>query len=265
MQKCFISLFLIFFTYSVQGQEFSAGPLKPRSVQHLKQLVARLDTARSDTSAYWEYLRPVSPKGFKEGVILFSINGKPRPAITEFRVKILAKKDRIFYYQVDGEQCTGSVDEEVCTFNPLENYREEKQWLQMQKAFKNFFGPALDTTELFLKDFPFGYRCDLVGSYTPGKEFTDSMIRQQNKIAINQWLRSPNTEKQLFAAFALRKLKQQGLPLNRQERKQIRFVLKKRGTIYFCSYCIYGEESSRKITRFYRKSFKNQPESETTE
>lgn len=258
MQKCFITLLIILFTYSVQGQEFFARPLNSRSVQHLKQLVARLDTVRSDTSAYWEYLRPVSPKGFKEGVILFSIDSKPLPAINEFRVKILAKKDRIFYYQVDGEQCTGSGDKEVCAFRPLENYREEKQWLQMQKAFKDFFGLSLDTTALFLKDFPFGYRCDFAGSNTPGKEFTDSMIRQQNKIAINQWLHSPNTEKQLFAAFALRKLEKQGLSLARSERKKIRFVFRKKGTIHFCSFCIYETEPIRKIVKFY----KNLPEPE---
>lgn len=265
MQKLITALLVLLFTYSAQGQELFTGALQPLSVRHLMRQIDRWEAKGIDTSAEWEYFRPLSPKGYKEGVFRINVRKKSPPDSDDFRIKVLAKRNRIFFYQVAEERCKDYEDSSVCYFHPLEQDTSEKQWQAMNTTFKRFFGVAIDTADLFLQDFPFGYRCDFTASDTHGKEFMDSMTLQRNKAAILQWLHSPNTEKQLFAAFALRKLNKQGVALSRKERKQIRFVLKKRGTIYFCSYCLYGAESSRKITRFYKKFFKNQPKSETAE
>lgn len=259
MQKLLITLIVLLFTYSAQGQGPFDELLKPKSIRQLERFVSRAGEVRSDTTAYWHYLRTLAPGKYREGVIRLTTlkrnkNDPNRATVNDYSIHLLAKGDHIFYYQVCEEQCEPPIDEEACYFKPIFGFRDPEQFNRMTVAFHSFFGTSLDTNELFLPDFPFGSLCGFGGAPTDGKLAIDSMLLLKDKAAIVSWLHSPNTEKQLYAAYALKYLKKQGNKLDKKERRLIRYIMRKKGTIYSCSYCIYDTESIRSIIKFLRKN-----------
>jgi len=259
MQKCLITLIILLFTYSTQGQVPFDELLKPKSIRKLEQFVSKADELRSDTSAYWHYLRTLSPGGYLEGVLRITIfkrdkNDPNRATINDYSIHLLTKGDPIFYYQICKEYWDTTAQESDYYFKPIAKYADPQVFSSMQKAFHSFFEVAIDTNDLFLTDFPFGTSCGATGTPPEGQLAINRMLLLKDKTAIGQWLRSPNTEKQLYAAFALQKLNKQGIRLNKTERSLMRFISRKRGSTYNCAYCTYGTESIRRIVKFTRKN-----------
>lgn len=258
MQKLIILLILLLFHYAVQGQELFDELLQNKSIKQLTGFVNRTDKEPNDTGAYWHYLRTLAPGKYREGVLRVTIfkkskNDPNRATVNDYSINLLAKGDHIFYYRVCEEQCDPAIDKEACYFKPLSGFRDPKLFNRMKQAFYSFFGTGIDTNELFLADFPFGNLCGFGGDPTDGENTMDSMLLLKDKTAIVCWLRSPNTEKQLYAVYALKILQQKGFHLDKKEQRLMRFARRKKGTVYSCSYCIYGSESIRSIVKFRRK------------
>lgn len=259
MQKLFITLIVLLFTYSARGQVLFDELLKTKSIRQLNQFVSRTDEMRSDTTAYWHYLRTLTPGGYREGVLRITIfkrdkNDPNSATVNNYNINLLAKGKRIFYYQVCKKYYDTTRGEEDYYFQPIAEYSDKQVFSSMQRAFHSFFDVAIDTHDLFLPDLPFGSACGAAGTRPEGQLIMDSMLPLKDKTVIGHWLRSPNTEKQLYAAFALQKLKKQGIRLNKAERSLMRFATRKKGTLYTCSYCTYGTESIRSIVKFTRKN-----------
>lgn len=265
MQKLIITLIVLLFTCSAQGQTPFDQLVKPKSIRLLEQFVNRTDEVHSDTTAYWHYLRTLAPGKYREGVIRLNVfkrnkNDPNRATVNDYSIHLLAKGDHIFYYQVCEKQCDTSYEAEDCYFKPLYEFRDPKVYSRMQQSFWSFFGSDIDTSELFLINFPFGILCGMGGTVTEGKQAIDSMLRLKDRAGILNWLHSPNTEKQLYATFGLLELEKQGVSLSRSERKKIRFVFRKKGSINICSFCLYGIAPIREALQLYQEASQTETE-----
>ena len=79
-------------------------------------------------------------------------------------------------------------------------------------------------------------------------------VAKKNKDSLLKWLSSTNTERQMYGADGLFQLKKLGVPLSNNERKILKFVVKKRGKIYMCFGCSSSLEDIRAVTAdFYKR------------
>jgi len=75
-----------------------------------------------------------------------------------------------------------------------------------------------------------------------GRQQIDQWVRNKNKNALLNWLKSTNTEKQIYAVDGLSQLKKLGVKIADEELLIMKFVTTKSGTIRVCSGCIYSPD-----------------------
>lgn len=132
----------------------------------------------------------------------------------------------------------------------LETFKNDSLYTTFQQSFQNTFHAELNESDLFVTDFVFGSRCGYTGGRTKGTTEIDRMLAANDKEALLQWLRSPNTEKQLYAVQGLLQLEKKGTPLTEEERQIITFIKHKKGMAYACSGCIH---MNREITELAKE------------
>jgi hypothetical protein len=73
---------------------------------------------------------------------------------------------------------------------------------------------------------------------------------ETNDIAmLNEWLRSPVAEIQVYAIDGFSQLRKQGYKLSEEQRRLIKFIKKKKGNINTCSGCLFSSKTISSVTR----------------
>lgn len=196
-------------------------------------------------SSQWEYLRDLTSE-FQEGVFVCeqSAPDKVNPAINSvrtFRVNIIATKTAITYYELSEVKYKKNGNDWVPYYAPIAKFKDEKQFDRLSSSFKSTFKSDLNGNELFITDFVYGEHCGFAGINPEGRQQIDRWVKNKDKGELLNWLKSTNTEKQLYAADGLYQLQKLGIKITDEELLILKLVTTKKGTVNVCSGCIYSQ------------------------
>jgi hypothetical protein len=221
-----------------------------------KKYADKLSNREKRISSHWECLRDLTAN-FKEGVFIFekSVPDKDNPAISSvytFRVTLITTDKSIVYYELSEEKNKKVGNDWESYYDPINKFKDKKLFDSLQNSFKRIFQSTLNENELFITDFVYGKHCGLAGVDTKGRQQIDEWVTNKNKTELLKWLKSTNTEKQIYAVDGLYQLKKVGTKLTSEEMKMINFVTKKSGTIYVCSGCIHSQDDIISVTKEFK-------------
>ncbi len=227
-----------------------------KNILSTKDFVTFKKYADKLSNSHWENLRDLTTD-FKEGVFIFekSVPDNDNPAISSvytFRVNIITTKTQIAFYELREEKNkkVGNVWEPY--YDSIDKFKDEKLYDSLKNSFKGIFQTEINENELFVTDFVYGEYCGFAGVNPKGRQQIDEWVTNKNKTALLKWLKSTNTEKQIYAVDGLCQLKKAGTKLTNEEMKMINFVTKKSGTIYVCSGCIHSRDDIIRVTKKFK-------------
>ncbi len=249
LSTLFITLFL---TAQVVGQP----------VQKIKQLVKDKKFVALNSYIYkpqksnvdfgWETLRTIV-EDYQEGIIKIEENvpandGTGGNRINNYRVYLLADKDKIFYYKFIKTvyKKTGS-DQWEKHEETLDSLLDNVEYASFKNSFKQIYGDTLNHFDLFLTSIVYGSHCGIAGVNPEYMEQLNLLLQEENIDVIRQWLKSANAEKQLYAIKGYRILVHQGYNLTDEEKKIISIVERKKGMVFTCSGCMYTDETFQNV------------------
>jgi hypothetical protein len=204
-------------------------------------------------SSYWKYFRELT-KGFNEGIYFLehSVPDSPFSAISTvytFRVNIITTDHQIVYYDL-AEQKNRKVD---YGWEPYyistQTYSNDSLYAILEKEFKIAYDTTLNKGELFTDSIVFGHRCGRCGVDPIWEERIIKWVAENSKTELIAWLKSTNTEKQIYAIEGLYYLRKKGNSLTKKEYKIIRSIKKKKGTALCCNGCLYTTRSIWSLTK----------------
>jgi hypothetical protein len=208
-------------------------------------------------SSRWECLRDLTAE-FKEGVFFFEKfeQDKDRPAINSirtFRVTIITTKTEITYYELSEMKNRKNGNDWEPYYNPIAKFKDEKQFDKLRSSFKNIFKSDLNENELFITDFVYGEDCGWAGDAPEGRQQINQWVANKNKARLLKWLKSINTEKQIYAADGLFQLKKRGVKITDEELLILKYVTTKSGTVQVCSGCMRSQTDISTVTMEFKQ------------
>ena len=255
LTKCVLSLLLVLFwtnTLFGQVQEDVKKVLLTKDFVAFQKFADSLADSGPNSGSYWYYLRDLTPD-FKEGIFMFReiVQNQDNSAIisfNKFRVTMIIKNNEIVYCDLGKQDFKKEKEDFEEYYISIYNFRDKKQFTLLRSSFKSILGTDLNETELFVTDFVYGNYCGPSGTKPDGQEQIAKWVKRRNKVALLKWLKSTNTEKQIYAVEGLFQLKKAGVKFTNNEFKIIRFVINKRGDVHTCFGCNYDSESIRNVT-----------------
>jgi len=204
------------------------------------------------TKYYWKFWRNIV-SDFTEGV-LFVDEVTANRYIYGYRIDIIALHNKIVRFEFS-EVDPYAIRDMGCIYSQrkLLSFCNKKLYWLLKQQFEHEFYAPLNESELFADCIVYGDNCGMAPIDPPERIKIDSFVNTHSSDSLLDWLQSTNTEMQMYAVDGLLQLKQKGIALNYLERKLIRKILSKKGTVYTCFGCIYNSE---KIVRI-KESFKN--------
>ena len=155
----------------------------------------------------------------------------------EYDLVLIANDNAIIYWRLDTiyDRSSGVKDKFV----------NKKAYNNLLTDYRMFYGAPLNENELFAVPASFALEACGEGGYFPDMYLTmDSLISTKNLTVLGKWLRSVNIETQLYAIEAFSRL---NLPLNSEDKKIIRYILSKDGTVQSCEGCDSSDRSVKDI------------------
>ena len=259
IKRLIAALIPLLWTSNVSGQiqDEVRKSLDSKDFVAFKKYADDLSATDKRISSHWEYLRDLTSE-FKEGVFVFenSSPDKDNPAVTSirtFRVAVIATKTLITCYELSEIKYKKKGSEWWPYYQSIAKFKDEKQFDRLRHSFKSIFKSDLNESELFVTDFVYGRHCGFAGVNPEGRQQIDQWVINKNKSALLNWLRSTNTEKQIYAADGLSQLKKFGVKITDEEFLMIKFVTAKNGTIRVCSGCLYSQDDISIVTAELRQ------------
>jgi hypothetical protein len=228
---------------------FLAAHVVAQPVQKIKQLLkdkefVPLNTyidkpQKSNVNVDWETLRTIVGD-YQEGIIKIyefvpANDGTGGNFINNYRVYLLANKNKIFYYRF-------IKNEEI-----IDSLKDSTEYISLENLFRQTYGVALNQYDLFVTSVVYGSRCGYAGMDPAYMEQLNVLLKNENVDVIRHWLRSANAETQLYALRGYRILVNQGYGLTDEEKKIISIVEQKKGTVNTCSGCISMDETFQDV------------------
>lgn len=256
MNRQIISILIgLLWTSSLLGQVQNdvKKVLETKNFIAFKKYADNLSNIEKGINSHWECLRDLTTE-FQEGVFIFekSVPDKDNPAISSvytFRVNIITTKTTIAYYELSEKK-----NKKVCYnwetyYETIDKFKDSKAFDNLKAAFKYIFQSDLNEDELFVIDFVYGSNCGFAGVNPKGRQLINNWVAEKNKAELLKWLKSTNTEKQLYAVDGLLQLKKSGVKLTDDEEKIINFICNKNGTMHICSGCMHSLQNIRSVTK----------------
>ncbi|MDL2313266.1 hypothetical protein LJC68_10370 [Bacteroidales bacterium OttesenSCG-928-B11] len=257
MKKIFLILIGIFLTSNSLGQvhEDVKKTLETKDFITFKETVDDLSNREKRIESHWKFLRDLTDE-FKEGVFVFE-KSIPIDDITckvlRFKVNILATETQIIYYELWEKKYKEvkrekwiSYDELICSFI------DEVLFDSLKISFKEIFKADINEKELFITDFAYGEMCSLSGTPPDGRQQINKFVADKNKSELLKWLKSVNTEKQIYAIDGLYQLEKQEILLTGEEKEIINFITNKKGSVYVCDGCLYYRQEIGDVIKDFK-------------
>jgi len=239
-----------------QVQNETKKVLQTKNFVAFKKYCDDLGNKKSNVSSHWESLRELT-NNFQEGVFVFSksIPHKDEPQISSvynFRVRLIATDKVIAYYELSEQKNKKVNDDWEPYYEIIDTFRNKTLTDSLHSSFKKIYKTNLNEKELFIIDFVFGENCGFAGVNPSGQEQIDEWVESKNKKELLKWLKSTNTERQVYAIKGLLQLKTKGIKLTVEEVNLIKFIKNKKGTIYVCSGCIPSRNEISIVTKDFK-------------
>lgn len=151
-----------------------------------------------------------------------------------YQATLLIKDDKIIAYKFTerkfkpgtGEVYNATVDE----------YKHAQAYKTLLADFKKFYGEPLKESDLYVTDFVYGSQCTMLGLVPEGRKQVNEWIVENDKAALMNWLKSANTEKQVYALEGILYLRKKNkIKLSTSEKKIVAYVKSKQGTMSVCN------------------------------
>lgn len=162
------------------------------------------------------------------------------------------KKTQIIHYEISEEKNMKINEAWVPYCETIEKFRNDTAFNKLKNVFKQTFLADLNEQDLFLDDIAYGQSCGFVGTHPKELLQIGEFVKNRDRNSLLKWLQSTNTEKQLYAVYGFSLLKKLKIKPNAQERKIIKAVLKKKGTVRFCYACVYSKREIRSAAKAFR-------------
>jgi hypothetical protein len=255
MNKQILTILIGFFwTSSILGQvQYDVKKvLETKDFLVFKKFADNLSDKKKGIYSHWVCLRDLTTD-FKEGVFCFrkEIPDKDNPSISSvyfFRVTLIATKKSIVYYELSEEKNKKVGKDWAPYYALIGKFKDDKAFSNLKNSFKSIFQTNLNENELFVTDFVYGEHCGIVGENPIGRQQIEKWVVKKDKAQLLKWLKSANTEKQVYAIDGLYQLKKVGIMLTDEELEIIKFVINKNGTMYVCSGCLHYHEEINSVT-----------------
>lgn len=198
---------------------------------------------KNEIRTYWKYLRDLT-SNYKEGILIIEksvpiLFNKNISNVYTYRVTLITTDTKIVCYEFSEKKYKKIGDELIEYYDPITKYTDEILYDSLKKSFKDVFKADFNENELFLTDIVYGEDCGIFGSNPKAREKVNTWVVFNNKEELLNWLKSTNTEKQIYAVDGLFQLRQKGTTFTEEELKIINSILNKKGTIQTCSGCLY--------------------------
>lgn len=196
--------------------------------------------------------REIAP-GFEESAAVYEhyVKITDTPHVTQhvygYTIHLITEGSRIIFYRLH------NADFEVGarSITP-DHFSDSARWNVLRQRYRQMFTVELDTTRLFSG---YGMRgeeedeapmvvyaagCGFGNEPPELRDTTEKAIRQGDRQRMFSWLTQPNSEMQLYAMEAYYRMRK-WWKTSGDERRIIRYIKTKKGTVVSCSYCIVGE------------------------
>lgn len=195
--------------------------------------------------AEWKSLRDLSDE-FQEAVFIFEekvpeINDPSLLKTYSFRINIISSSSKIIYYNLSEQK----YNKHNFFWVTIDSYKNDTSFEHLKLTFKNIFKSDLYEKDLFVIDFIYGSNCGLERENPKGRIQIDKWVKQKNKNALLKWLKSANTEKQVYAIDGLYQMKSK---LRDEEIKIVKFICSKKGKMYVCNGCVHSRQLISYVT-----------------
>ncbi|MFT3981632.1 MAG: hypothetical protein QM687_14250 [Ferruginibacter sp.] len=249
-----LSIFLItlFLITLVHGQPVKKIEqlLKDKNLFALNSYIEK--PQKSNVTFSWETLRTIV-EDYQEGIIKIEehlpVNDETGGStINNYRIYLLADKNKIFYYRFINTACknihSGQLEENV---EIIDSLKDGIEYSSLENIFKQTYNADLNSDDLFLTSIVYGAHCGIAGVNPVYMEQLNMLLQNEDIDIIRQWLKSANAEKQLYALKGYRILVNLGYKLTDEERTIIPIVEQKKGSVSTCSGCIYQDETFQSV------------------
>lgn len=242
----------LFWTAQVVGQPVQKIKelLKDKEFVPLNSYITK--PQKSNVAFGWEILRYIV-EGYQEGIIKIEENvpandGTGGSYINNYRVYLLANKDKVFYYKFIKTvyKNTGSDNWEK-TEETIDSLTDKTEYALFKNSFRQTYGDTFDHNDLFLTSIVYGAHCGFAGTNPEYMEKLNFLLLNNGVAEIRQWLKSANAEKQLYAIRGYRILINQGYAMTNEEKRIIHVVEQKKGTVSTCSGCFFMNETFQNV------------------
>lgn len=252
----FFSIFIaIILTFQSHGQTMSdiKRLLQEKNFQSFKPYVdsGYSNPPKSNVTARWELLREVMP-GYQEGVVEIEENtpakdGTGGNRINTYHINLLTNGKGIFYYEFKIKEYKKIDDDNwESYYSSLDSFNAINVYTGFENIFRQTYGVNLVKDDLF-QTIVYGGGCGIAGTPTEYQEILDSYLRNNDINSIHRWLKSANTEKQLYALQGLKILQKKGHTQTSDDKRIIKLIKQKEGTVNTCAGCIYSSETIKNV------------------
>lgn len=234
-----------------QIQDDVLAALESRNFTAFKEFSDSLSNREKGIRSYWELLRDLTPD-FREGVFIVekTVPDEHNPNISStslFRVKILAGKTQIVFYELSEQKYRKVADQWESVDETIAGFEDTLLIEELNYSFRALFRADLDEKDLFSNELVYGEHCGFAGTYPEGRYEIMQFVKSGNKEELLKWLRSANSEKQVYAVDGLYQLCKKGAKLTEEELRMIAFVMHKNGRIQVCHGCIHSKDDIKVI------------------
>jgi hypothetical protein len=248
MRVFLIGMIMILSSSNLTAQSLSElkAVLSNNSLSRLDSYIISSDSNHLKISS-WVFLREIAPDYF-EGVAKLYVYIPPKqrdPAGNNYmlyKLSLISHQDSIVYYKIEEQQTIQNSKPSTIVYNPVLLF-DKKQMAGLDSSFTKTYHALLDRKELFIDTIAYGNYCGLVTTITPQRSTINRLVKQKNSRALQKWLRSSNTEKQVYAVDGFLQLKKRGFKIGTEIEQLINYIIKKSGTIQTCGGCIQGAEA----------------------
>ena len=206
---------------------------------------------KSNVTARWETLREVLP-GYKEGVVEIeetapANDGTGGNRIYTYHINLLTDGKKIFYYTFQLKKFN-KIDEDnwESYYSTIDSFDSVNRYSEFENTFRETYNADIIKSDLF-QTIVYGGGCGIAGTPTEYQEILDTYLQKKDTKSILVWLKSANTEKQLYAIKGLKVLTKGGYSPTLEENKLITLVRQKEGIVNTCSGCIYSSNTIKNI------------------
>ena len=181
------------------------------------------------TGMYWRLYRELLP-GYYEGImqIYYGAPSNTEYVVHPFRIYTLVKDSTIISYDMRGLDANGRYNRSIVSG------KSEAELKDFEQQFEARFKVPLQPQFLFIDTINYGQYCGEDSLITPQMKLVNQWVAQKDGDSLISWLRTGNTELQLYALAGLQQL-QDEKPLSDEVIQMVEFVLSKKGNVNICT------------------------------